>query len=320
MMLVLDSFLVHGGAPRNAPGLGFNAAALGCAGPELRCCGGGVDVRIALNSALVVGASANGWRAHCGSGAQPTHQRPLSAHRGHLTFGIDRILSAEFDPKPAVSSPPRDLTSTLSSEHLSGVHGSLEKAAGQYFSSVDLCTHHPTSMMSPAVEHHFQDTFAGPFAVLTKDRAAVPQTNKRKRSWSRAVFSNLQRKGLEKRFEIQKYVTKPDRKQLAAVLGLTDAQVKVWFQNRRMKWRHSKEAQVEEKKGRPDKRLSTRSLETEKKRDSDGERTESELEDRRPKDDEDVSDQSIKLGSARLGTDELVSNNQEKPSILDMNP
>ena len=49
---------------------------------------------------------------------------------------------------------------------------------------------------------------------------------KRKRSWSRAVFSNLQRKGLEKRFEIQKYVTKPDRKQLAAMLGLTDAQVR----------------------------------------------------------------------------------------------
>lgn len=65
---------------------------------------------------------------------------------------------------------------------------------------------------------------AGPYAVLTKD--TMPQTYKRKRSWSRAVFSNLQRKGLEKRFEIQKYVTKPDRKQLAAMLGLTDAQVK----------------------------------------------------------------------------------------------
>lgn len=63
----------------------------------------------------------------------------------------------------------------------------------------------------------------GPYAVLTKD--TLPQTYKRKRSWSRAVFSNLQRKGLEKRFEIQKYVTKPDRKQLAAMLGLTDAQV-----------------------------------------------------------------------------------------------
>lgn len=53
---------------------------------------------------------------------------------------------------------------------------------------------------------------------------------KRKRSWSRAVFSNLQRKGLERQFEFQKYITKPDRKKLAARLGLKDSQVKVWFQ------------------------------------------------------------------------------------------
>ncbi|XP_011489859.1 H2.0-like homeobox protein isoform X2 [Oryzias latipes] len=121
-----------------------------------------------------------------------------------LKFGIDRILSADFDPK------------------------SKEKSS-----------------------------LRGPYAVLTKD--TMPQTYKRKRSWSRAVFSNLQRKGLEKRFEIQKYVTKPDRKQLAAMLGLTDAQVKVWFQNRRMKWRHSKEAQAQkdkEKETKPDKSLS----------------------------------------------------------------
>ncbi|XP_037305030.2 H2.0-like homeobox protein isoform X2 [Pungitius pungitius] len=98
-----------------------------------------------------------------------------------------------------------------------------------------------------------KSSLRGPYAVLTKD--TMPQTYKRKRSWSRAVFSNLQRKGLEKRFEIQKYVTKPDRKQLAAMLGLTDAQVKVWFQNRRMKWRHSKEAQAQKDKDKeqPDK-------------------------------------------------------------------
>lgn len=56
-------------------------------------------------------------------------------------------------------------------------------------------------------------------------RCDVTSSGKRKRSWSRAVFSNLQRKGLERRFQIQKYITKPDRRQLAATLGLTDAQV-----------------------------------------------------------------------------------------------
>jgi len=66
------------------------------------------------------------------------------------------------------------------------------------------------------------------FSVLISSSSTVnsSETNtRRKRSWSRAVFSSLQRKGLERRFSLQKYITKPDRRQLAATLGLTDAQV-----------------------------------------------------------------------------------------------
>ncbi|ELW67364.1 Homeobox protein DBX1 [Tupaia chinensis] len=60
----------------------------------------------------------------------------------------------------------------------------------------------------------------------------------------RAVFSDVQRKALEKTFQKQKYISKPDRKKLAAKLGLKDSQVKIWFQNRRMKWRNSKEREL----------------------------------------------------------------------------
>ena len=45
----------------------------------------------------------------------------------------------------------------------------------------------------------------------------------------RAVFSDYQRKGLEKRFQIQKYISKPDRKKLAEKLGLKDSQVSQCF-------------------------------------------------------------------------------------------
>uniref|UniRef100_A0A3B5RCZ9 H2.0-like homeobox protein n=1 Tax=Xiphophorus maculatus TaxID=8083 RepID=A0A3B5RCZ9_XIPMA len=176
-----------------------------------------------------------------------------------LKFGIDRILSTDFDPKCKEKSSLRDLTSIVSSNRQSGLHIPIQPPASPYFSSIDPGMSDASSMMGSlgsgsgrhAGQHQFQDTFPGPYAVLTKD--TMPQTYKRKRSWSRAVFSNLQRKGLEKRFEIQKYVTKPDRKQLAAMLGLTDAQVKVWFQNRRMKWRHSKEAQAQKDKEKDEK-------------------------------------------------------------------
>ncbi|XP_005043254.1 PREDICTED: H2.0-like homeobox protein [Ficedula albicollis] len=148
-----------------------------------------------------------------------------------LKFGIDRILSAEFDPKVKEGNTLRDLTSLLTTSRQTGVHlPNLQPSTGQFFASLDPINE-ASAILGPlntnprsSVQHQFQDTFPGPYAVLTKD--TLPQTYKRKRSWSRAVFSNLQRKGLEKRFEIQKYVTKPDRKQLAAMLGLTDAQVR----------------------------------------------------------------------------------------------
>ncbi|XP_030577714.1 H2.0-like homeobox protein isoform X1 [Archocentrus centrarchus] len=175
-----------------------------------------------------------------------------------LKFGIDRILSTDFDPKCKEKSSLRDLASIVSLNRQSGIHVPIQPPASEFFSSIDPGMSDASSMMSSlgsssrqSGQHQFQDTFPGPYAVLTKD--TMPQTYKRKRSWSRAVFSNLQRKGLEKRFEIQKYVTKPDRKQLAAMLGLTDAQVKVWFQNRRMKWRHSKEAQAQKDKEKDEK-------------------------------------------------------------------
>ncbi|XP_063775115.1 H2.0-like homeobox protein isoform X1 [Pseudophryne corroboree] len=189
------------------------------------------------------------------STARMQHGSPQPAPSSKdLKFGIDRILSTEFDPKVKEGNTLRDLTSLISSGRQSGVH--FQSAAGHFFASLEPLTDNPSILgqlntnQRNSVQQHFQDTFPGPYAVLTKD--TMPQTYKRKRSWSRAVFSNLQRKGLEKRFEVQKYVTKPDRKQLAAMLGLTDAQVKVWFQNRRMKWRHSKEAQAQKDKEKED--------------------------------------------------------------------
>lgn len=107
-------------------------------------------------------------------------------------------------------------------------------------------------------------TFAWPLTARGKPRRGMLR---------RAVFSDVQRKALEKMFQKQKYISKPDRKKLATKLGLKDSQVswcccmsylcthlrymrcahvfrtlspqvKIWFQNRRMKWRNSKEREL----------------------------------------------------------------------------
>ncbi|CAF0949169.1 unnamed protein product [Adineta steineri] len=54
---------------------------------------------------------------------------------------------------------------------------------------------------------------------------------------TRTVFSDAQLLGLEKRFETQKYLSTPDRIELADLLHLSQLQVKTWYQNRRMKWK-----------------------------------------------------------------------------------
>ncbi|XP_072308951.1 homeobox protein BarH-like 1 [Eucyclogobius newberryi] len=61
--------------------------------------------------------------------------------------------------------------------------------------------------------------------------------SKKKGRRSRTVFTELQLMGLEKRFEKQKYLSTPDRIDLAESLGLSQLQVKTWYQNRRMKWK-----------------------------------------------------------------------------------
>ncbi|XKL63345.1 hypothetical protein PGB90_005709 [Kerria lacca] len=60
------------------------------------------------------------------------------------------------------------------------------------------------------------------------------QQPKKKRK-SRTAFTNNQIFELERRFIYQKYLSPADRDEIAAQLGLSNAQVITWFQNRRAK-------------------------------------------------------------------------------------
>ncbi|XP_013417733.1 hematopoietically-expressed homeobox protein hhex-like [Lingula anatina] len=60
-----------------------------------------------------------------------------------------------------------------------------------------------------------------------------------KRLWKRTVYTPEQKRYLESQFQAQKFVDVFERRRLAFVLGLTDENVKVWFQNRRKRWRRA---------------------------------------------------------------------------------
>ncbi|XP_053676075.1 homeobox protein B-H1-like [Anopheles nili] len=66
-----------------------------------------------------------------------------------------------------------------------------------------------------------------------------PQPKKKRKS--RTAFTNHQIFELEKRFLYQKYLSPSDRDEIAAALGLSNAQVITWFQNRRAKLKRDME-------------------------------------------------------------------------------
>ncbi|CAG9865096.1 unnamed protein product [Phyllotreta striolata] len=81
----------------------------------------------------------------------------------------------------------------------------------------------------------------------TELRKSGRQRSKRK---PRVLFSQAQVYELEQRFKQQKYLSAPEREQMAQGLKLTPTQVKIWFQNRRYKNKRMKieKSQLMEKK------------------------------------------------------------------------
>ncbi|PWA29710.1 hypothetical protein CCH79_00007817 [Gambusia affinis] len=76
-------------------------------------------------------------------------------------------------------------------------------------------------------------------STVSKANAAMHQfkTKGGKSKRMRTSFTSDQLSRLEKEFARQQYMVGSERFLLASALQLTEAQVKVWFQNRRIKWR-----------------------------------------------------------------------------------
>ncbi|XP_030343959.1 homeobox protein vex1-like [Strigops habroptila] len=103
--------------------------------------------------------------------------------------------------------------------------------------------HHPPPALTP-------DRFP---AAAPRDREAADRSSPEREAEAgagtgrpRTKFSAAQLQELERSFREQRYIGASEKRRLAAVLNLSQGQIKTWFQNRRMKFkRQTQDARVE---------------------------------------------------------------------------
>ncbi|GIY59537.1 homeobox protein DBX1-B [Caerostris darwini] len=164
--------------------------------------------------------------------------------RSDLKFGVNAILALDNREK---ITPPRDLHNPndyFNSPLNSFTYQFNKSLSRQYrqppplqyvnfrtpFITGSQVNHGYQSLSGAMMSHNVPLTITTSSAVLPTASsvpfpwATATRGKPRRGMMRRAVFSDAQRQGLEKRFQLQKYISKPDRKKLAEKLGLKDSQ------------------------------------------------------------------------------------------------
>lgn len=190
--------------------------------------------------------------------------RPSSEQSSKGSFSIASILARDSISPSTASSTSQSSNTDKSSCSLSPATplsaGQRHGGSFYYFYPPAPATHTPTHFNFAGMEGDLHaaalhSRLSAPVAVISeivRNAGCIDGSShllghrmKRKRKL-RTVFTEKQLEGLETKFADKKYLSVPDRMELAGRLELSETQVKTWFQNRRMKCKKQQVSELHE--------------------------------------------------------------------------